>query len=115
LVAAIESLASSDASSPVCGTCGRPRDEPTRRFKDFLEKYSPGAGNRSSIDRLYKMRSSLVHGTSMLRADDSPSWAFTPDRLDEHADLDRLHQAVRVSLVNWLREAAREAAVTTPG
>jgi hypothetical protein len=103
LVTAIEALAFTEDRPDPCPACGRDRSEAvTRRFKDFLERFAPGVGNRSVINELYRVRSSLVHGGDLLHHDDPYGMSFKPVALEERARMDRLSRAVKVAMINWL-------------
>jgi hypothetical protein len=107
-VAAIETLVHTDDPPDICSECGRDKNQrPTRRFKDFIDAYAPGAGSRSEIDRLYAVRSGLVHGGALLHHDSPFGGGLLAFAMDERGTMDRLGRAVTVAVVNWLRSPGR--------
>lgn len=108
-VAAIETLAHEDELPDLCSECGRDKSQrPTARFKDFLETYAPGTGNRTEIDRLYAVRSGLVHGRALLHHDSPFGSGMLAFATNEREPMDRLSRAVTLAMVNWLRAQAAE-------
>ena len=106
-VAAIESLAHEEVPFVECPTCGKDVNlRPTARFKDFLERYAPGAGTRSQNDTLYAVRSGLVHGTALLHHDSPFGFSLLPFATGEREGMDRLSSGISVAMVNWLRVQA---------
>jgi hypothetical protein len=110
-VAAIESLVYSRKRGNVCPTCGLERGAgPTRRFKEFLDKYAPGGGTGAEIRELYRIRSGLVHGSTLLHHDSPMGSGMLAFVSNEREPMDRLSRVVTISLVNWLSDPARQAA-----
>jgi len=109
-VAAIETLVHQDEPPDVCAECGRDKNQrPTARFKDFLERYAPGTGSRTEIDRLYSVRSGLVHGGTLLHHDSPFGGGMLAFATNEREPMDRLSLAVTIAMVNWLRAKAVKA------
>jgi len=106
-VAAIETLVYQHEPADPCSECGRDKNQrPTARFKDFLETYAPGAGSRTEIDRLYSVRSGLVHGGTLLHHDSPFGGGMLTFASNERDSMDRLSRAVSIAMVNWLRAQA---------
>jgi hypothetical protein len=102
-VAAIETLAHEDVARDPCPACGNDRNPgPTRKFKDFLDRYALGAGTRTQNDELYAVRSGLVHGGALLYHD-TPFGSGLISFGEERSRMDSLYEAVRIAVVNWLR------------
>lgn len=74
LVAAVESLAFSQASPNTCPTCGKDTSPgPTQRFQDFVERYAPSSDQTERNKKwLYHTRSDLAHGRYLLHLDEAP-------------------------------------------
>src|ERR1039457_4966889 len=58
----------------VCETCHRTIGKgPTQQFREFVEQFAPGTGplgsERKPVQRLYEIRSKLVHGGGLLITD----------------------------------------------
>lgn len=105
LASAIEALVPDPVSIGTCTACGRSTGPgPTKLFIDFVEQYAPEPTiSRSERGKLYKLRSALSHGGSLLHSDrETWSPALTPDRIRQWENMDGMWQVVRVALVNWL-------------
>lgn len=109
LVAAIETLAFAPFPGKPCPNCGHDTSPgPTGRFKDFLARMAPGFP-RGAADRLYDVRSSLVHGIETLLQDEPLATTFKSSLLAEQQQTRMLYSLVRAALVNWLSRAATGA------
>lgn len=109
LVAAIETLAFEASPATPCRHCGHDTStRPTRRFKDFLAQMAPGFP-RAVADRLYEMRSRLVHGLGTLLQDEPLAMPFKSALLDEQQQTYLLSAVVRTSMVNWLSVVAGQS------
>jgi len=77
---------------------------PTRRFRDFVDRYAAGAEGKSRA-RLYELRSDLVHGEHLLLRD-RPSWTggFEPATLRQDDLRREMRSVARVAIINWFRE-----------
>lgn len=110
-VAAVESVAHRRERGEVCPTCGLQQGAgPTRRFKEFLDKYAPGGGTEAEIRELYRIRSGLVHGSTLLHHDSPMGGGMLAFVANEREPMDRLSRVVTVSLVNWLSDVTPPAA-----
>ncbi len=109
-VAVIETLAHQNDPPDRCSECGHDKKQgPTARFKDFLERYAPETGSRTEIDRLYSVRSGLVHGSSFLHHDSPFGSGMLAFATNERESMDRLSRAVTLAMVNWLRAQPRKS------
>lgn len=110
LVAAIETLAFDQGRVAVpCPKCGRDVSSgPTGRFKDFLVEMAPGVP-RAAADRLYGIRSRLVHGFETLQQDEPLAVTFKSSLLAEQEQTYMLHTLVRSALINWLNAAGAKS------
>jgi hypothetical protein len=103
LVTAIETLAHEARDRSICACCGLDTAPgPTARFKEFLDRYVPEAGNKTATGRLYTLRSNIVHGLDRLLSDAPWATAFKPAVLEEREDVGTLFRATRLALVRWL-------------
>jgi hypothetical protein len=105
LVAAIEALLPENEPQR-CNGCGQRIYRISKRFRDFLTLHAPGqeqASERKALqDAFYELRSGLAHGSKVLQSDLEP-WKF----LDRRGQLEdglhrRLHEVVRIAILNWL-------------
>src|SRR5262249_6774161 len=110
LVSAIESLTDRGTTHQfTCPTCGEPAQHEvpgaTRRFKDFFDRHAPGETLKSQRNKMYKVRSEILHGSELMQLDQDelyPGW----DPLGWHHDkelYDQLWVLTRVALRNWLK------------
>lgn len=103
MVIAIEALLE-PRPGEVCDCCKQPKYATTRRFKEFLMRHVPGIDNYPTVlQRLYRVRSGIVHGADLFEQDQYP-WRYMPSiRGQEEVDLfSTTHQLVRVAVINWL-------------
>jgi hypothetical protein len=102
-VNALEVLLPEGSRDP-CPTCGLDRSPgPTRKLKDLLDTHIPelDLGDRRE---LYKLRSSLVHGHTVLSLDLPRGFgAIVPGEVSQSITLDAASHASRVVAVEWLR------------
>jgi hypothetical protein len=108
LVTAIEALTEGrgDIHNFDCPVCGKPtqHESPgaTRRFKDFFDTYAPGAALAKRRDKLYDLRSDIVHGSKLTDLDRTFAIGMTP-RQSMEDDLNReLWGLTRTAIRNWL-------------
>jgi hypothetical protein len=109
LALAIECLMPSSKAGAVCETCQRTIGKgPTRQFREFVEQFAPGTGSFGSeskaVQRLYEIRSKLVHGGGLLITDREQLLAPSLASFEDWQNEDRLQRIVRVALINWLGE-----------
>lgn len=84
-----------------CGTCKRPHDEPSigRRFAVWVEENVAESEGRQ---RLYKLRSQIGHGSSLLEFDRGTFGMDSPQQWDQHNLVMLAWRAARNGLCNWL-------------
>jgi hypothetical protein len=90
---AIEALAERDGSRP------------TTRFKKFIETYSPGAVSESRREKMYALRSGIVHGSDLMEIDQDAGHSWAPPEWNEKELMDELWGVSRVAARNWLKSA----------
>lgn len=89
-------------SSDHCPECNQPLSGPTKYFRDFVEKYSPGI-NKSDRNKLYEVRSSISHGGYLLPGDTINAWVqFNPINNQARQLWDMLSHIVQIVQINWL-------------
>jgi hypothetical protein len=106
------------AKGEVCQACKRDiAPGPTRKFREFLQKYAPtpDIAERKARDLLYRQRSQLTHGQMLLSADDNFhfGWA-TPAHAFDMQTLDGALRLTRMSAINWFL-AHTGSGLTTAG
>ncbi len=114
-VFAVEALIHADDPSPKrckecnsllstdhCNSCGAPRYGLTRRFRDFVEKYSDT--DNLPANRLYDARSDIAHQGRLLRADEFDS-GFNLGGKDSQTELEYgVTSLVRSVFLVWLSD-----------
>lgn len=89
-------------SKECCSTCNQPSSGPTKQFRDFVDKYSPGV-NESARKKLYDIRSTISHGGGLLPGDGiSIGFAFNTETNDAGRNWRLLSQIVQIVQINWL-------------
>ncbi len=108
LVSAVESLTSRGVTHAVkCPHCNKDYTHevpgPTERFRTALENFAPGAVLKKRRDKMYSLRSSILHGSELMQLDQDLSYGWHPPGWDERELHDELWVLTRVALRNWLR------------
>ena len=109
-IAAVNAIETMMPPGPVdrCPECGLNRAPGvTRRFHDFLERYAPlvPADDR---ERIYKLRSSLVHDGQLFDIDRPGPWAALIPRDQKQRDTFQAARIVaRDAIINWLLDQRR--------
>lgn len=89
-------------SEECCSTCKQPSSGPTKQFRDFVDKYSPGV-KESARKKLYDIRSTITHGGSLLPGDAFQlGIEFNARTNDARNNWDLLSQIVQIVQINWL-------------
>jgi uncharacterized protein (AIM24 family) len=90
-----------------CPTCGKPTQHEmpgaTRRFKDFLEAYAPGASLARRRDAMYSLRSGTLHGNQLMQLDQDRAFGWDPPWWNERELHDELWGLTRMAVRAWLR------------
>ncbi len=101
-ICAIESLTEKPKDPEICPVCKKPKNGPTKQFKDFLRNYGPQLPNKVH-DELYNLRSHIAHRGFLFERDSEP-WAFwgTPKQIEEEFKGIALRQIVQIAIIRWL-------------
>ncbi|MDP3750084.1 MAG: HEPN domain-containing protein [Phenylobacterium sp.] len=107
LVTAVEALLLRGASHELhCPACGKDvtHDHPGigATFRAFLETYAPGERHQASRNKIYAVRSQVVHGDRLILFDLEAETSFDPTWWNEFNLNDDLSAVVRVALRGWL-------------
>jgi hypothetical protein len=73
------------------------------RFRDFLERYAPGASLETRRKEMYALRSDILHGSGLFEMDRDSHMSWAPPEQVERDLLDELWALTRVAVRNWLR------------
>lgn len=117
LVSAIEALTERGVTHQFnCPICGDPTQHEvpgsTRRFKDFINAYAPGAG-LASRDEMYGLRSGILHGSKLIELDYALAFGWDPPWWNQRELIWDLSTITRIALRNWLKSRAIGAAGST--
>jgi hypothetical protein len=86
-----------------CPKCGRPLWGVKAKFKAFLKTYvSNGDGSIKKYNRIYNLRSDIVHNGMLLLGDEQFYWAKSDKADSQYMTHLETMQLARLSLVNWL-------------
>ncbi|HEX4613547.1 MAG TPA: hypothetical protein VH092_35525 [Urbifossiella sp.] len=75
----------------------------TARFRDFLERYAPGASLEARRNEMYDLRSGIFHGSDLMALDQDISFGWDPPWWNERALHEELWGLTRTAIRNWLR------------
>ena len=113
-VSAIESLTARGTAHnfKFCPVCGRPGTHvvqgPTKLFRNFLATYAPDASLAKDRDRMYELRSSILHGSDLMEIDQIvPIQGWTPTGFKEDELYNGMWRVTRTALRNWLKSPPR--------
>jgi|GEM_PF-6226436 hypothetical protein len=103
-ISAIESIPKESDNFIICSECRKPKNGPTKQFKDFLEKYGPKLSSTNiTKKKLYDLRSEIVHRGFLFESDSNP-WSFfgSPEERKQESDGIALRRIVQIALIRWL-------------
>jgi hypothetical protein len=104
-VQAVEAIISASETGPACESCGRPTGiGPSRRFRDFLEEYAPGASHATQRKEFYGLRSALTHGGRLVSGElrGHAFFDFAPYVWLERETMLATQSLARLAGTNWL-------------
>jgi len=112
LVSAVEALTVRGTTHSIyCGECNGHREHEvpgaTERFRAFLEKYAPGTTLRNRRDRMWGLRSGILHGGELMQFDQDLAFGWDPPWWNERELHGELFSVARVALRNWLKNPPR--------
>ncbi|MDK2411141.1 HEPN domain-containing protein [Aphanizomenon sp. PH219] len=98
----IEGLLPSD--SKICNECKQPQYQISKRFRDFVVKYS-GQDNHKLAKEFYTMRSQIVHNSSLIAKDDPVfSVGIVPIEEFQRNKLQELQHLCSLMILNWIMD-----------
>ena len=107
-VSAIEALTERGVAHhfncPVCN--GQTQHEvpgATSRFRDFIDTYAPGTNLAGRRDKMYALRSGILHGSKLIELDYALAFGWDPSWLNQRDLIWELSSVTRIALRNWLR------------
>lgn len=95
LVSAVESLINQDGPGS------------RQRFRVFFENYAPGATLVDRRNKMYSLRSEILHGGDLMAADQDLDFGWDPPGWNERELQSELWSVTRLAMRNWLRNPPR--------
>jgi hypothetical protein len=114
LVSSAEALMTEESSKHTmyCEQCkeNRSHDVPgaTQKFRAFFEKYTPDPGLRERRNKMYGLRSKILHGSDLMQLDQGHAFGWDPPWWDEREMTTELWTLMRIAARNWLRDPPSE-------
>ena len=104
IISAIETLKPVVTPVSKCDKCGAPRGKgAARQFIEFLDSLAPPLDDESPVRKeLYRMRSKLVHGSSLFHADVDMARQINPQSFSEWLAYSTCMSLGRRALLGWL-------------
>lgn len=75
----------------------------TARFRNFLERYAPGASLEARRSEMYDLRSGIFHGSDLMTLDQDISFGWDPPWWNERELHEELWGLTRSVIRSWLR------------
>ena len=75
----------------------------TGRFRNFLERYAPGASLAVRRNEMYDLRSGIFHGSDLMTIDQDINFGWDPPWENERELYAELWSLTRTVIRNWLR------------
>ena len=112
LVSAIEVLTERGSRhSFICPKCDEQTQHETpgatRRFVDFFETYASGGSLKKQREKMYGLRSGILHGSKLMQYDEDIFFGWAPNWLDEYELQSMLWRLTRIALRNWMENPDR--------
>ena len=97
---------------PVCGGPGKHYVQgPTKLFRNFLATYAPDASLAKDRNRMYDLRSTILHGNDLMEVDQIvPINGWTPAGFKEDELYNGIWRVTRTALRNWLKSPPPQSA-----
>ena len=82
---------------------GERASHPTARFRNFIERYAPGASLEKRRTEMYALRSDILHGSGLVEMDQDGDFGWAPPEQKERNLIDELWGLTRIAMRNWLK------------
>jgi hypothetical protein len=73
------------------------------RFRNFIERYAPGASLENRRREMYALRSDILHGSGLMEMDLDSDFGWAPPEQNEKDLLNELWGLTRMAMRNWLK------------
>ena len=108
LVSAVESITERGTKHSIyCQQCDKQvsHESPgaTEKFRLFLETYAPDPALRERRNKMYALRSGILHGGDLMLIDVDLDFAWDPPGWNERELYEELSSTTKIALRNWLK------------
>ena len=79
------------------------RDNRGLKFRNFIERYAPGASLEDRRKEMYALRSNILHGGGLMEMDQDSPFGWAPPEQKEREIMDELWGLARIAIRNWLK------------
>jgi hypothetical protein len=79
------------------------RDRRAEKFRNFIERYAPGASLEHRRREMYALRSEILHGSGLMEMDQDTDFGWAPPEQKEKDLLEELWGLTRIAVRNWLK------------
>jgi hypothetical protein len=101
-----QSLSASFTSLVIaCEALGERTSKPETRFKDFLERYTPGSSFESRRQEMYRLRNAIIHGSDLMEMDHDADHSWGPPERSQEDLLSELWGLTRIAVRNWIKSS----------
>ena len=112
LASAVEALTDRGTMHVVfCEHCKKQRQHEVpganERFRTFFDTFAPGASLEKNRNKMYSLRSGILHGGDLMRIDQDLAFGWDPPGRNEGKLHGELWGLSKVALRNWLRNPGR--------
>jgi hypothetical protein len=76
---------------------------PSARFHDYLERYAPGASLQDRRNKMYALRSDILHGSGLMEMDRDAYFGWSPPEQADDDLVEELWGLTKLSMRNWLK------------
>lgn len=83
---------------------GERASKPSVRFRDFIERYAPGASLEKRRNEMYAMRNDILHGSGLMEMDHDADFGWAPSEQKEKDLMNELWGVTRIAIRNWLKD-----------
>jgi hypothetical protein len=98
------SLSASFASLAIAiESLGERSERPTARFRNFIERFAPGASLEERRKEMYALRSDILHGSGLFEMDQDSDFGWAPPEQEEKDLMNELWGVARIAIRNWLK------------
>ena len=76
---------------------------PRARFRDFIERYAPGASLQKRRNEMYARRNDILHGSGLMEMDQDAHLGWSPPEQREEGLMRELWELTQMAVRNWIK------------